>query len=104
MACKMALVLSLSVLAFFICLGTAEAGPQCMYKLNPYYHSRCETNDDNDNCRSAYKKFEAPKYMGGMCHAKSFHILVHRQKTLPPLGQPLRYIHLCLGGHHHRKI
>ncbi|XBI02979.1 hypothetical protein VPH35_131458 [Triticum aestivum] len=72
MACKIAVVLSLSVLAFFLCLGTAEAGPQCMYKTHPYYHGRCETDYDydNDTCRSACKKYEAPKYMGGMCHDK----------------------------------
>ena len=103
MACKIVLVVvSLSVLAFFLCLGkqiihgfvvlwkvllslfssngmilefapaTAGAGPQCMYKTHPYYHGRCETDYDydNDNWRSACKKYEAPKYMGGMCHDK----------------------------------
>ncbi|KAF7088006.1 hypothetical protein CFC21_091163 [Triticum aestivum] len=65
MACKIVLVVvSLSVLAFFLCLGVAKADPQCMYKVNPYYHGRCE-NPYDENCRIACIRFEPPKYRGG---------------------------------------
>ncbi|KAM3296837.1 hypothetical protein ACQJBY_038937 [Aegilops geniculata] len=89
MACKIALVvLSLSVLAFFLCLGTAEADPRCMYKVNPTIMVAARTL--MTRIVELLVLDLRHQSTGVVCalldNASAIHVNDHR--TIPPLGEP----------------
>ena len=73
--------------------GVAKADPQCMYKVNPYYHGSCERTLMTRIVELLVLDL-SHQSTGVVCalldNASAIHVNDHR--TIPSLGEPWRYI------------